>query len=320
MREAAAAFMQKGASVTPEQLIITTGSQQALDLIGKTMISPGDKVIVEAPTFSPPSSASSLWRRADHRADRRRRRADRQAGALIDEHKPKFVYLIPTFGNPSGAMLSLERRKRILEVAAHQNADRRGRPYGELYLAHRRRPACWRSAMAFRAPRLACHCGSMSKILSPGLRRLPHRAAGTTRQSHHVQAVQRRPHQQPHAGHRRQIPGPRPPLTRARKVRAITPNARVMGESAKETRRRHRIQRTARRHVRLGATHWADATRMSLRSAQLKSWWRSSGAPFLRAIPMCRHGDFRLRRRIWRRLKRGLGGWRRPGCGARSPR
>ena len=52
MREQAAAFMRnKGAAVTPEQLIITTGSQQALDLIGKTMISPGDKVIVEAPTF-----------------------------------------------------------------------------------------------------------------------------------------------------------------------------------------------------------------------------------------------------------------------------
>ena len=44
-------------TVKPEGLIVTTGSQQALDLIGKTMISPGDKVIVEAPTFSPPSSA-----------------------------------------------------------------------------------------------------------------------------------------------------------------------------------------------------------------------------------------------------------------------
>ena len=52
LREQLAAFMQgKGATVSPDQLIVTTGSQQALDLLGKTMISPGDKVIVEGPTF-----------------------------------------------------------------------------------------------------------------------------------------------------------------------------------------------------------------------------------------------------------------------------
>ena len=52
LREQLAVYMKaKGATVKPEELIVTTGSQQGLDLIGKTMISPGDKVIVEAPTF-----------------------------------------------------------------------------------------------------------------------------------------------------------------------------------------------------------------------------------------------------------------------------
>lgn len=60
MREQLAAFMaSKGCNdVTAEDLIVTTGSQQALDLLGKTMISPGDKVIVEGPTFWPRFSAS----------------------------------------------------------------------------------------------------------------------------------------------------------------------------------------------------------------------------------------------------------------------
>jgi 2-aminoadipate transaminase len=53
---------------------------------------------------------------------------------MIDEHRPRLVYLVPSFGNPSGAMLSLERRRRILEIgAAHPHAHRRRRPYCELF-------------------------------------------------------------------------------------------------------------------------------------------------------------------------------------------
>jgi 2-aminoadipate transaminase len=76
-----------------------------------------------------------LRRRAGVGADRCRRRAGRQARkALIAEHKPKFVYLIPTFGNPSGALLSLERRKKILELAVkYQVLIVEDDPYGDLY-------------------------------------------------------------------------------------------------------------------------------------------------------------------------------------------
>ena len=174
MREAAAAFMRnKGASVTPEQLIITTGSQQALDLIGKTMITPGDKVIVEAPTFLATIQCFKLYGAELITApiDADGVQTDKLE-QLIDQHKPKFVYLIPTFGNPSGAMLSLERRKRILEVAARtKTLIVEDDPYGELYFGAPPPPSMLALSDGIPGSRdWLAHCGSMSKILSPGLR------------------------------------------------------------------------------------------------------------------------------------------------------
>ena len=93
----------KGAAgVRPDDLIVTTGSQQALDLIGKTLISPGDKVIVEGPTFLATIQCFKLYGAELITApvDGNGVRTD-ALEALIAEHKPKFVYLIPTFGNPS---------------------------------------------------------------------------------------------------------------------------------------------------------------------------------------------------------------------------
>jgi len=115
LREQLAAFMaSKGCQdVAPDNLIVTTGSQQALDLLGKTMISPGDKVIVEGPTFLATIQCFRLYgaQLISAPIDGNGVQVDKLE-ALIAEHKPKFVYLIPTFGNPSGAMLSLERRKK----------------------------------------------------------------------------------------------------------------------------------------------------------------------------------------------------------------
>ena len=95
---------------------------------------------------------------------------------LIAEHKPKFVYLIPTFGNPSGAMLTAERRKRVLEMAVrHQTLIVEDDPYGDLYFGQtdEDRPPPSLLAMSALVPgsrELLAHCGSMSKVLSPGLR------------------------------------------------------------------------------------------------------------------------------------------------------
>jgi 2-aminoadipate transaminase len=174
LREQLSVFMKgKGASVAPDGLIVTTGSQQALDLIGKTMISPGDKVIVEAPTFLATIQCFRLYG-----ADIISAPIDAdgvQVDALeklIHEHKPKLVYLIPTFGNPSGAMLSLERRKRILEIAAQtKTLVVEDDPYGELYFGAPPPPSMLALSDSVPGSReWLAHCGSLSKVLSPGLR------------------------------------------------------------------------------------------------------------------------------------------------------
>jgi 2-aminoadipate transaminase len=174
LRDALAGFMAaKGATVSPDGLIVTTGSQQALDLIGKTMISPGDKVIVEAPTFLATIQCFRLYG-ADligAPIDADGVRVD-ELERLILEHKPKLVYLIPTFGNPSGATLTLERRKRVLEIAARTGTlVVEDDPYGELYFGEPPPPSLLALSDTVPGSReWLAHCGSVSKILSPGLR------------------------------------------------------------------------------------------------------------------------------------------------------
>ncbi len=160
-------------TVKPDGLIVTTGSQQALDLIGKTMISPGDKVIVEAPTFLATIQCFRLYGADIIGAPIDADGVDvDQLEKMIALHKPKLVYLIPTFGNPSGATLSLERRKRILQIAAQtQTLVVEDDPYGELYFGKPPPPSMLALSEGVPGSReWLAHCGSFSKILSPGLR------------------------------------------------------------------------------------------------------------------------------------------------------
>jgi 2-aminoadipate transaminase len=181
LREQLAAFMgergdgrrENSVTVAPDGLIVTTGSQQALDLIGKTLINPGDKVIVEAPTFLATIQCFRLYGAQVIGApiDEHGVKTD-ELEKLIAEHKPKFVYLIPTFGNPSGATLSLERRKKVLELAVkYQTPVVEDDPYGDLYFGTAPPPSILAlSAQVPGSRDWLVHCGSLSKVLSPGLR------------------------------------------------------------------------------------------------------------------------------------------------------
>ncbi len=175
LREQLAALMAaKGAQdVAPDNLIVTTGSQQALDLLGKTLISPGDKVIVEGPTFLATIQCFRLYGAELISApiDGDGVQAD-ALEKLIAEHRPKFVYLIPTFGNPSGATLSLERRRAVLEMAVrHNTLIVEDDPYGDLYFGEAPPPSLLNLSASVPGSReLLVHCGSLSKVLSPGLR------------------------------------------------------------------------------------------------------------------------------------------------------
>ncbi len=178
LREALSGHMaKKGIIAKPEEIITTTGSQQGLDLIGKTMIDPGDKVIVEGPTFLATIQCFRLYGAnvigAPIDADGVKVDALEK---LIALHKPKLVYLVPTFGNPSGAMLSLARRKRVLELAAkYKVLVVEDDPYGELYFGQsvEDRPPPSMLALSDQVPgsrEWIAYCGSFSKVLSPGLR------------------------------------------------------------------------------------------------------------------------------------------------------
>jgi DNA-binding transcriptional MocR family regulator len=175
LREALASFMQsKGVrDVSADQLIVTTGSQQALDLLGKTLVDPGSKAIVEGPTFLATIQCFRLYGAdlVSAPIDGEGVDVDRLE-QLIAEHKPRFVYLIPTFGNPSGALLSLERRRRVLELAVRtRTLIIEDDPYGDLYFDAPPPPSLL--ALSHDVPGSRdwlVHCGSLSKVLSPGLR------------------------------------------------------------------------------------------------------------------------------------------------------
>ena len=174
LREELVRFMgTKGAALTADELIVTTGSQQALDLLGKTMISPGDKVIVEGPTFLATIQCFRLYgaELISAPCDGDGVQTD-ELEKLIAEHKPKFVYLIPTFGNPSGALLNLERRKKVLEMAVKYNTlIVEDDPYGDLYFNEPPPPTLLALSSDVPGSRdLIAYCGSLSKVLSPGLR------------------------------------------------------------------------------------------------------------------------------------------------------
>ena len=174
LREALAQHMQsQSATVQPDDVLVTTGSQQALDLIGKTLIDPGDKVIVEAPTFLATIQCFRLYGAQLIGAPTDDQGVDVTAlEQLVAQHRPKLIYLIPTFGNPTGATLSLERRMAVLQLAARTGTVVvEDDPYGELYFDAPPPPSLLAlSAQVPGSREWLVHCGSLSKTLSAGLR------------------------------------------------------------------------------------------------------------------------------------------------------
>src|ERR1700759_900050 len=123
----------------PDDIVITTGGQQAIDLVTKTLVDPGDVVICEAPTY-PGAVPVFCSYQADVRQvemDADGRRID-LLEALLDElraegRRPKFIYTVPTFQTPGGVTLSLERRVRLVELARlHELLVVADKPYGML--------------------------------------------------------------------------------------------------------------------------------------------------------------------------------------------
>ena len=175
LREQLALFMaSKGVkNINAEGLIVTTGSQQALDLVAKTLLNPNDIALVEAPTFLATIQCFRLYgpKVIGVPIDAHGVQVDKLE-VMIQQHKPKLVYIIPTFGNPSGALLTQERRLKILQLAVqYKTIVVEDDPYGDLYFGEAPPPSIL--ALSDQVPGSRdwlVHCGSLSKVLSPGLR------------------------------------------------------------------------------------------------------------------------------------------------------
>jgi DNA-binding transcriptional MocR family regulator len=168
-REALAGLMaNRGASLGPEEIVVTSGSQQALDIVARTLIEPGDTVVVEEPTYM---GALQCFRAAGARlmsvpVDGEGMRTDLLA-SLLGRCSPKFIYTLPTFQNPSGSVMSLERRMRLLDLAYRFRVPIvEDDVYGELWYDEAPPPPL----RALDRHGYVLYAGSFSKALCPGLR------------------------------------------------------------------------------------------------------------------------------------------------------
>lgn len=122
-----------GIRATPENVLLTSGSQQALDLIGKILINPGDKILTERPTYL---GALQAWRAYEAEFVGVPIDEDGLQVALLEEalrSGPKFMYILPNFQNPGGVTLSAERRQSLITTADHYGIPIiEDDPYGEL--------------------------------------------------------------------------------------------------------------------------------------------------------------------------------------------
>ena len=152
----------------PDEILPVTGSTQAMDLLCKALINPGDKVVVENPTFLGNMQAIRLYqaRLLPVDSDEDGVKVDQLEEVFKQEH-PKMFYVIPTFQNPTGRTLSLERRKKIAALASQYGVViAEDDPYRDLRYAGKELP----SIKSFDSEGWVAFMGSFSKVISPGLR------------------------------------------------------------------------------------------------------------------------------------------------------
>lgn len=173
-----------GINATPNNILITTGAQQALDIIGKIMIDPGDKILTESPTYLGALQAWKVYQAefvtvpvdADGICVDKRLEEALRAG-------PKFMYILPNFQNPAGVTLSMERRQKLVQIADHYGIPIvEDDPYGDLRFEGEHLPPLLVLDAQLQANRHSAvngkdftlgdviYLGTFSKTLAPGLR------------------------------------------------------------------------------------------------------------------------------------------------------
>ena len=169
LREWIAGYVkERGISANHSDVLILSGSQQGIELVSKVMLNPGDVVLVERPTYL---TAINVFKA--YQADIRSVESDEfgiipeKLEEAIIANKPKLVYLIPTFQNPSGVTLTKERRSKVMEILTrHKVVTIEDDPYGALRYDGEDIPYL----KSYDTEGICVLLGSFSKVVAPGLR------------------------------------------------------------------------------------------------------------------------------------------------------
>ncbi len=164
----------EGASARPDDIIVTTGGQQAIDLSIRTFVDPGDTVLAEGPTYPGAVPSFTTYEADVHhipldedglRVDLVEERLAHLAAAGI---RPKLLYTIPNFHNPAGVTMSLERRHRLIDIAhRHELLIVEDNPYGQIRFEGEPLPTLWELDGG---EGWVVYLSTFSKILAPGMR------------------------------------------------------------------------------------------------------------------------------------------------------
>jgi 2-aminoadipate transaminase len=173
-REAVAEVMAaEGTPCDPDDVLVTTGGQQVIELVCKTLVDPGDVIVAEGPTYPGAVPCFSAYQAdvVQVPMDEDGMRIDELEACLErlarDGRRPKFIYTIPNFHNPAGVTMALDRRRRLVEIAREQELlVLEDNPYGLLRFEGEPLP----TLRALDGGAYVVYLGTFSKILSPGLR------------------------------------------------------------------------------------------------------------------------------------------------------
>lgn len=170
LRHQLSLLMERNAmAVSSDQILVTTGSQQALDLVGKVFLDEGDLIFCESPTYLAAISAFNVYLPQFVEVD-----TDDDGiipksleRCLKESGKPKFLYVIPDFQNPSGRSMSTDRRKALMEIARREDIIiLEDNPYGEVGFEAIKRP----TLKSMDTDGRVIYTSTLSKTFSPGLR------------------------------------------------------------------------------------------------------------------------------------------------------
>jgi 2-aminoadipate transaminase len=169
LRERLAMLMaEEGTEADPEDMVVTTGAQQALDLIAKVLIDPGDEIVVEAPAYVGALSAFSAYepRFLQVELDDDGMIVEHLEDALVKGARPKFVYTVPNFHNPAGVTMSHSRREQLVALCREARIPIvEDNPYGLLRFEGDGEPT-----LRSMDPHNVIYVGTVSKVFSPGVR------------------------------------------------------------------------------------------------------------------------------------------------------